>query len=70
MMLAALRKALAPANVTPVRRTLAYCETGPTLVLSVAPLVREANVRANDLVILRESDVGMSLEVIHSNIKA
>jgi hypothetical protein len=66
-MLAALRKALVPANVTPVRRTLVRCETEPALVLSVAPLVREASARANDLVILRESDVGASLDVIHSN---
>jgi hypothetical protein len=67
MMFAALRKALAPANVTPIQRTLARCETGPALVLSIAPLVREANARAKDLVILRESDVGTSLDVIHSH---
>jgi hypothetical protein len=66
-MFAALRKALTPANVTPVRRMLAHCATGPLLVLSVALLVREANARANDLVILRESDFGTSLDVIHSN---
>jgi hypothetical protein len=66
-MFAALRKALVPTNVTPVRRTLVRCKTKPTLVLSVAPLVREASARANDLVILRESDVGMSLDIIHSN---
>jgi hypothetical protein len=66
-MFAALCKALVPANVTPARRTLVHCETEPTLVLSVALLVREASARANDLVILRESDVGMSLDVIHSN---
>jgi hypothetical protein len=69
-MFAALHKALAPANVTPVRRTLARCETGPALVLSVAPLVREANVRANDLMILRDSDVGTSLDVIQSSFGA
>jgi hypothetical protein len=66
-MFAALVKALVPANVTPARRTLVRWETEPALVLSVAPLVREARVRANDLVILRESDVGTSLDVIHSN---
>jgi hypothetical protein len=42
-------------------------ETEPALVLSVAPLVREASARVNDLVILWESDVGTSLDVIHSN---
>jgi hypothetical protein len=67
MMFAALCKALVPANVTPVRRTLARYETEPTLVLSIAPLVREASARANDLVILRELDVGTSLDIIHSN---
>jgi hypothetical protein len=36
------------------------------LVCSVAPLVREANARAKDLVILRESDARLSLDVIHS----
>jgi hypothetical protein len=51
-MFAALRKALAPVNVPPIRRTLARCETWPALVLSVALLVHEDNVRANDLVIL------------------
>jgi hypothetical protein len=35
-------------------------------VQSTALLVREANTRANDLVILHESDVGSSLDVIHS----
>jgi hypothetical protein len=67
MMLAALRKAFVLANVTPVWQTLARCEIEPVMVLSIAPLVREASVRANDLVILRESSVGMSLDVIHSN---
>jgi hypothetical protein len=66
-MFAALRKALVPVNVTPTRRTLVCCETEPVLVLSVAPLFREDSARANDLVILRESDVGTSLDVIHSN---
>jgi hypothetical protein len=66
-MFAALRNALVPANVTPARRMLVRCETEPTLVLSVAPLVHEASARANDLVILHESDVGTSLDVIHSN---
>jgi hypothetical protein len=33
---------------------------------SVAPLVCEANARAKDLVILRELDVGTSLDIIHS----
>jgi hypothetical protein len=65
-MFAVRRKALVPANETPARRTLVHWETEPALVLSVAPLVREANVRANDRVILRESDVGTSLDVIHS----
>jgi hypothetical protein len=51
-MFAALCKALAPANVTLVQQMLARCETGPMLVLSTALLVREANARANDLVIL------------------
>jgi hypothetical protein len=67
MMFAALCKALTPTNVTTVQRTLAHCEIGAALVLSVAPLVREANVRSNDLVILCESDVSTSLNVIHSN---
>jgi hypothetical protein len=66
---AALRKALVPANVTPARRTLVRWETKPALVLSVAPLVREDSVRVNDLVILRESDVGRSLDVIHSKFR-
>jgi hypothetical protein len=66
-MFAALRKALVPANVTPARRMLVCWETEPAVVLSVAPLVREASARANYLVILRESDVGTSLDVIHSN---
>jgi hypothetical protein len=65
-MFAALRKAFAPANVTPVLRTVDRCVAGAGLVRSVAPLVREANARANDLVILRESEVGTSLDVIHS----
>jgi hypothetical protein len=66
-MFAALRKAAVLANVTLARRTLVRWETKPALVLSVAPLVREANARVDDLVILRESDVGTSLDVIHSN---
>jgi hypothetical protein len=65
-MFAVRRKALVPANETPARRTLVRWETEPALVLSVASLVREANARVNDLVILRESDVGTSLDVIHS----
>jgi hypothetical protein len=65
-MFAVRRKALVPANETPARRTLVRWETEPALVLSVAPLVREANARVNDRVILRELDVGMSLDVIHS----
>jgi hypothetical protein len=65
-MSAALRKAFAPASVTPARRTLERCDARVTSVRSVAPLVREANARAKDLVILRESDVGASLDVIHS----
>jgi hypothetical protein len=48
------------------RKALVRWETEPALVLSVAPLVREANARVNDRVILRESDVGTSLDVIHS----
>jgi hypothetical protein len=64
---AVLRKALVPANVTPALGTLVRWETEPALVLSAAPLVREASARVNDLVILRESDVGTSLDVIHSN---
>jgi hypothetical protein len=67
-MFAALHKALVPANVTPVRRTLVRCEIESALVLSVAPLVREASAHANYLVITRESDVGTSLDVIHSNL--
>jgi hypothetical protein len=66
-MFAALRKALVPANVTPARRTLVRWERKPALVLSVAPLVHEASARAKDRIILRESDVGTSLDVIHSN---
>jgi hypothetical protein len=66
-MFVALRKALMPANVTPARRTLVRWEAEPTLVLSITPLVHEANARVNDLVILRESDVGTSLDVIYSN---
>jgi hypothetical protein len=66
-MFAVRPKALVPANVTPAWRTLVRWDTEPALVLSVAPLVREANARVNDLVILRESDVGTSLDVIHSN---
>jgi hypothetical protein len=68
-MFAALRKALVPVNVTPARRMLVRWETEPALVLSVAPLVREASARVNDLMILRESDVGTSLDVIHSNFR-
>jgi hypothetical protein len=64
-MFAVRRKALVPANVTPAQRTLVRWETEPALVLSVAPLVREASACVNDLVILRESDVGTSLDVIH-----
>jgi hypothetical protein len=66
IMFAVYRKALVPANETPARRTLVHWETESALVLSVAPLVREANARVNDRVILRESDVGTSLDVIHS----
>jgi hypothetical protein len=66
IMFAALRKAFAPANVTPARRTLERCDIGAMLVRSAAPLVREANARAKDLVIFRKSDVGASLAVIHS----
>jgi hypothetical protein len=65
-MFASLRKAFAPANVTPALRRLDRCAAGVMLVRSVAPLVREANARAKDLVILHESDVGTSLDVIHS----
>jgi hypothetical protein len=65
-MFAVRRKALVLANETPARRMLVRWETEPALVLSVAPLVREANARVNDRVILRESDVGTSLDVIHS----
>jgi hypothetical protein len=46
--------------------TLERCDAKATLVRSVAPLVREANACAKDLVILRESDVGSSLDIIHS----
>jgi hypothetical protein len=66
-MFAVRRKALVPAKVTPARRMLVHWEIEPALVLSAAPLVREANACVNDLVILRESDVGTSLDVIHSN---
>jgi hypothetical protein len=66
MIFAVRRKALVPANETPARRTLVRWETEPPLVLSVAPLVREANAHVNDRVILRESDVGTSLDAIHS----
>jgi hypothetical protein len=66
IMFAVRRKALVPANGTPARRTLVRWETEPALVLSVAPLIREANARVNDRVILRESDVGTSLDVIYS----
>jgi hypothetical protein len=66
IMFAALRKAFAPAKITPALRTLDRCDARATLVRSVAPLVREAIARAKDLVILRESDVGTSLDVIHS----
>jgi hypothetical protein len=63
---AALRKAFAPANVTPALRTLDRCAAGAMLVRSVAPLVREVDARAKDLVIRRESEVDTSLDVIHS----
>jgi hypothetical protein len=66
MIFAVYRKVLVPANETPARRTLVRWETKPALVLSDAPLVREANARVNDRVILRESDVATSLDVIHS----
>jgi hypothetical protein len=66
IMFAALHKAFAPANVTPGLRTLDRCAAGVGLVRSVAPLVREANARAKDLVIRRESEVGTSLDFIHS----
>jgi hypothetical protein len=65
MIFMALRNVFAPANETPVWRTLVRRDTGATLVRSVAPLVRETNVRAKDLVILSESNVGTSLDVIH-----
>jgi hypothetical protein len=66
IMFAALRKVFAPANLTPVLRTLDRCAAGAMLVRSVAPLVREANTRAKDLVFCRESEVDTSLDVIHS----
>jgi hypothetical protein len=66
IMFAVRRKALVPANETPGRCSLVRWETEPALVLSATPLVREANARVNDRVILRESDVGKSLDVIHS----
>jgi hypothetical protein len=66
MILAAVRTAFDPVNVTSARRTLDHCDTEVTLVRSVAPLVREAITRANDLVILCESDVPTSRDVIHS----
>jgi hypothetical protein len=66
IMFAALRKAFAPANVTPALRTLDRCDGRATLLRSVVPLVHEAIARAKDLVILRESDAGTSLDVIHS----
>jgi hypothetical protein len=66
MIFAALRNVFAPANGTPARRVLERCDAGAMLVRSVALLVREANAHAKDLVILRESDVGTSLDVIHS----
>jgi hypothetical protein len=66
MMLAARRKAFDPVNVTSARQTLDRCNTEATLVRSVASLVHEAIARANDLVILRESIVRESLDVIHS----
>jgi hypothetical protein len=65
-MFAVRRKALVPVNETPARRTLVRWETETALVLFVAPLVREANAHVNDRVILRESDVVTSLDVIHS----
>jgi hypothetical protein len=65
MMFAVRRKALVPANETPARGMLVRWETEPALVLSVAPLVREANARVNNRVILWESDVSTSLDVIH-----
>jgi hypothetical protein len=65
-MFVALRNVFAPANGTPARRTLERCDAGAMLVRSVAPLVRKANACAKDLVILCESDVGTSLDVIHS----
>jgi hypothetical protein len=68
IILAALRKAFDPVNVTSARQTLDRCDAEATLVRSVAPLVREANARAKDLVILRESDARASLDVIHSNV--
>jgi hypothetical protein len=61
----ALRKAFDPVNVTSARRTLDRCDAEATLVRSVAPLVREANARTKDLVIIRESDARTSLDVIH-----
>jgi hypothetical protein len=66
ILFAALRKAFDPMNVTSARRTLDRCDAESMLVRSVAPLVREANARAKDLVIFRESEVRSSLDVIHS----
>jgi hypothetical protein len=66
-MFAALRKALVPANVIPVRLNAGSLRHRTCVGTIVAPLVREASARANDLVILRESDVGTSLNVTHSN---
>jgi hypothetical protein len=45
---------------------LERCDAEATLVRSAASLVHEANARTKDLVILRESDVSSSLDVIHS----
>jgi hypothetical protein len=66
MKFAALCNAFAPVNVTPARRMLERCDVEATLVHSAAPLVREADARAKDLLILRDSDVHSSLDVIHS----
>jgi hypothetical protein len=65
IMFAALRKAFGPANVPPALCTLDRCAEGVMLVRSIALLVREANARAKDRVIFRESEVGTSLDVIH-----
>jgi hypothetical protein len=64
-MLAAVRKAFVLGNITLARRMLERCDASVTSVRSAAPLVREANAHAKDLVILRESDIGSSLDVIH-----